>query len=86
MRSGIMLAALCAAQVFGADAPVLIRDATILTVTNGTVKTTMASHLRRAQMDFAISTPEPLRTVSSCIQVPSRCGGYGTRTMSPGCR
>ncbi len=33
-----MLAALCAAQVFGADAPVLIRDATILTVTNGTVK------------------------------------------------
>src|SRR5690348_1204802 len=34
----LLLAVLAAAPVFGADAPVLIRNATILTVTNGTVK------------------------------------------------
>jgi imidazolonepropionase-like amidohydrolase len=38
MKSWTLFAVLCAAPVFGADAPVLIQNATILTVTNGTVK------------------------------------------------
>lgn len=38
MKSVLMPALLCAGLAFGADAPVLIQNATILTVTNGTVK------------------------------------------------
>jgi imidazolonepropionase-like amidohydrolase len=38
MKSGVMAVLLCAGLAWGADAPVLIQNATILTVTNGTVK------------------------------------------------
>src|SRR5438105_13050675 len=41
-------------------------------VTNGTAKTTTASHLRRPHADFTVSVAEPLRTASSCIGVPIR--------------
>src|SRR5438876_1557576 len=38
--------------------------------TKGTAKITIASHLRRPHADFTVSIADPLRTPSSCIEVP----------------